>query len=129
MTQTETTSEAVALARTPLLDQAAAFRAEASAAVPGRVAALIDARVAQLLRLDAAPASLPDDLDPGEQVVVDLVEQFMVDVHGVTDERFARLGAHFTAAETVAIMFHLALVDGFAKLARVSGDDELAVTP
>lgn len=106
------------LTRTPLLDQASELRRDAAGRTPGRVADLVDRRVAQLLQLPSA-APLPDDLEPGEQVVIDIVEQFMIDVHGITDAQFARLGEHYTSAEQVAIMFHLAFADGFAKLGKV----------
>ena len=117
-------------APTPLLDQASDLRRDAAERVPGRLAELIDRRVAQLLRLDsdanppgdaAADAAGEEPLDDAEQVVIDLVEQFLIDVHGITDAGFARLNEHYTSEEQVAIMFHLALADGFAKLRKVDG--------
>ncbi len=106
-------------ATTPLLEQATRLRRDAANRTPGRLAELIDARVAQLVGTAAAGDRLPDDLSPGEQTVIDLVEQFLVDVHGITDTQFARLGDHYTNAEQVAVMFHLALADGFTKLDRI----------
>lgn len=100
-----------------LADQAAGFRADARDRVPGRLAELIEDRVARLLGV--GDRRLPDDLTEAEQVVIDLTEQFLVDVHGITDPGFARLSEHYAAEEQVAIVFHLALVDGFTKLAAV----------
>ena len=101
-----------------LAAEAARFRADARSRVPGRLADLIDARVTRLLGVDPE-ACLPDDLTEAERVVVDVAEQFLVDVHGLTDAAFARLSDHYTAAEQVAIVFHLALADGFTKLDAV----------
>ena len=101
-----------------LADEAARFRADARSRVPGRVAELIDCRVTRLLGVDP-DAYLPDDLTEAERVVIDVAEQFLVDVHGLTDSGFARLSEHYTPAEQVAIVFHLALVDGFTKLDSV----------
>jgi alkylhydroperoxidase family enzyme len=86
--------------------------------VPGRVADLIEIRIEQLL--DVGARTLPDDLTDAERVVIDVTEQFIVDVHGITDDDFAALGRHYTNEEQVAIMFHLALVDGFTKLRKVT---------
>lgn len=99
-----------------LTDQAERLRADTRLRVPGRLDELIEARVAQLLGAPGAGAGLPDDLTPAETVAIEVAEQFVVDVHGITDERFARLGEHFSPAEQVAIVFHLALTDGFTKL-------------
>lgn len=86
---------------------------------------LIDARVRSLLGVEDV-STLPADLTEAERVAVDIAEQFVVDVHGISDEQFCRLGEHFSPAEQVAIMFHLACVDGFGKLERVN--EALAVT-
>lgn len=103
-------------ANTPLLEQASELRRDAADRAPGRLAELIDTRVAQLVGTADVGVTLPDDVSPAEQVVIDLVEQFLVDVHGITDAQFAGLTDHYTNAEQMAIMFHLALADGFAKL-------------
>jgi hypothetical protein len=100
-----------------LADQAARFRADARSRVPGRLADLVEARVSRLLGV--GDHTLPDDLTDAERVVIDVAEQFLVDVHGLTDAQFARLSDHYTPAEQVAIVFHLALVDGFTKLDAV----------
>jgi hypothetical protein len=100
-----------------LADQAARFRADARARVPGRLAELVEARVRGLLGVGDTP--LADDLTDAERVVIDVAEQFLVDVHGLTDAQFGRLSEHYSPAEQVAIVFHLALVDGFTKLDAV----------
>lgn len=109
------------LTRTELLDQAARLRRDAITATPGRVAHIVDARIARLLQLPDAP-DLPDDLTEAEQVVVDITEQFLIDVHGISDAQFARLGEHYSNEEQIAIMFHLAFADGFSKLSKVQPD-------
>ncbi|MFN3258153.1 MAG: hypothetical protein ACE37B_20940 [Ilumatobacter sp.] len=105
---------------TTLLQQAAEFRRDASERVPGRLAPLIELRIRQLLGLDVDldidGAALPDDLTDAERLVIDLTEQFVIDVHGITDERFSMMSAFFSPGEQVAILFHLALTDGFVKL-------------
>lgn len=98
-------------------DDVTRLRAEAAACVPGRVAELIEQRVLQLHGLDAA--QLPSDLAAGERVALDVAEQFVVDVHGLTDAQVAAMSGYFSDAERLAIMFHLSLVDGFAKLRRL----------
>lgn len=112
------------LVNTPLLEQANTLRRDAADSVPGRLAVLIETRVGQLVGNSSPTAGLPDDLSPGELLVLDVVEQFLIDVHGITDERFARLTEHYSPDEQVSIMFHLALVDGFAKLDRVDSSQE-----
>ncbi len=98
-----------------LLEQAAAFRARSADAVPGRLAQLLSDRVARL-HGDAEAPRPPDDLTEAERVVLDVAEQFVVDVHGITDDSFSRLRAHLADDEIVAVMFHLACLDGFGKL-------------
>ena len=109
------------LTHTELLDQANRLRRQAVVAAPGRTAGLVETRVAQLLRSPTA-GQLPDDLTEGEQLVVDLTEQFLIDVLGITDAQFARLGEYWSEADQIAIMFQLAFADGFAKLAKVHPD-------
>ena len=104
-----------------LSDQASQLRADTVERVPGRLAPLIETRIRQLLGADGA-GELPGDLDRAERLVVDVTEQFIVDVHGLTDEQIAALSEHYAHAEQVAIMFHLALVDGFTKLERVNSN-------
>jgi hypothetical protein len=97
-----------------------AMRATVAAACPGRTAALIDGRVAQLHGLAAEP--LPGDLDPAERCLMDVVEVFVADVHALDDAQFAALARHYPPGDVVAMMFHAGLCDGFAK-------HELAVVP
>lgn len=105
-----------------LTDLADRLRAETVDRVPGRLAQLIQLRVDQLLGVSGDGAGLPSDLDESERAVINVTEQFIVDVHGLSDEQLAALGAHYSHADVVAIMFHLALVDGFTKLRLVTGD-------
>ncbi len=110
-----------------LVELADRLRAATVDRVPGRVASLIELRVCQLLGVDAGEGDstverLPSDLDDGERVVIDVTEQFIVDVHGLSDEQLAALDAYYSHADIVAIMFHLALVDGFSKLRLVTGN-------
>jgi hypothetical protein len=122
-------SEPAAADETPILvELAERLRAETVDRVPGRLATLIEWRVGQLLGItvggdSTVGGSLPTDLDDAERAVIDVTEQFMVDVHGLTDRQLAVLDAYYSHADIVAIMFHLALVDGFAKLRLVAGDD------
>jgi benzoate membrane transport protein len=58
------------------------------------------------------------------ELVVAIAEQFLLDAHGIDDSMVAALGAHFTPAEQVAIMFHLALADGFTKFDRIFSTGE-----
>lgn len=106
-----------------LIELADRLRAETVERVPGRLAELIELRVEQLLGAAAVDVSLPGDMTDAERAVIDVTEQFMVDVHGLSDAQFAVLGRYYSDSEVVAIMFHLALVDGFAKLRLVTGEE------
>lgn len=126
-----TTATEATGARPTLVEAAAAFRDRSAGAVPGRLAALLADRVARLHGDPDAPLP-PADLTDAERVVLDVAEQFVVDVHGLTDPAFARLRDHLGDDEIVAIMFHLACLDGFGKLdsvaapARADRSDESA---
>jgi hypothetical protein len=116
-------AEADLIARLPVLaPKLTALRADAAAECPGRTAAIIQARAGQLV----TGAGSMDDfgaLDAGEQTVVALTEQFLLDVHGIDDALVARLGEHYTPAEQIAIFFQLAFADGFTKFRRIFGVD------
>jgi hypothetical protein len=96
------------------------------AACPGRTAEIISMRVAQLMGQD--PAAEPEGYQdlrqwyehPGfsaaERALLGVVEQFIVDVHGVTDAQFATLREHYSDKELMGMLYHLALEDGFTKL-------------
>ena len=115
------TSEADLLAvRTGLAEPLAQLRADTGRECPGRTATIIEARMAQMIAGEGGLEPF-GELDPGEQVVVALAEQFMLDAHGVDGAQMARLGEHFSPAEQIAIMFQLAFTDGFTKLRRVMG--------
>jgi hypothetical protein len=98
------------------------LRRMAAAACPGRTAALVEARVAQVL---SAPTSVDDDIaivartragtTPAEEVLLDVVEVFVADVHAVTDEMFDTLRPWFTEPEIVALLMHAGLCDGFGR--------------
>jgi len=107
----------------------AALQSRALEAAPGRCAELISMRVGQILHLPSSDTALEvavgewyasPDLTDAEKVVLEITEQFLVDVHGVTDEMFAKLKEHFTTPEILAILFHVALCDGFGKLNLVT---------
>jgi hypothetical protein len=112
-------SEDELLARLPgLSPQLSSLRDDVARECPGRTAAIIAARAQQIITgtgsLDRFGA-----LDAAEQAVVDLAEQFLVDVHGIGDALMARLGQHYSPGEQIAIMFQLALADGFTRFGRV----------
>jgi alkylhydroperoxidase family enzyme len=94
------------------------LRALAASTTPGRTAAIVDARIAQMV--GGTPMTIEPSGD-AELAVVALVEQFLLDAHGVDDAMVAGLRHHFSDADVVAIMFHLAISDGFAKLGRAMG--------
>lgn len=96
------------------------LRRDTEARVPGRLHQVLRARVHQLLGVPGG-AAVPEDLTHAEQVALAVAEQFVLDVHGLSDAEFARLGEHFTPAEQLAILIDLALLDGFARLDRVAG--------
>ena len=109
--------------RAPLGEQVEGLRTEAAGTAPGRTAQLITARVEQLLSGEGSLASF-GALTPGEQVIVDITDQFLLDAHGVDDAMMAALATHYTPAEQVGLLFHLALADGFTKFGRVFGVSE-----
>ena len=53
------------------------------------------------------------------QAVLAVTEQFLLDAHAIDDSMIGALSQHYAPADLVAIMFHLALVDGFTKFNRV----------
>jgi hypothetical protein len=109
--------------RGPLGGQVDDLRAEAAGTAPGRTAQVITARVEQLVSGEGSLESF-GRLTPAEQVVVDITDHFLLDSHGIDDALMASLGQHYTAAEQVGLLFHLALADGFAKFGRVFGVSE-----
>ncbi|MEX0846256.1 MAG: hypothetical protein WD023_00620, partial [Ilumatobacteraceae bacterium] len=101
-----------------LAEQIEAMRLEAVSVTPGRTGELISRRAQQMITGVGSSADL-GPLTAAEQVVVAITEQFLLDAHGIDDAMVAALGEHYTAAEQVAIMFHLALADGFTKFERI----------
>jgi hypothetical protein len=108
------------------------LKGQASALSPGRTAELISTRIAQLLDVAGGETSLgeavrnwysSDELTAAEKVVLDIAEQFVIDVHGVTDEGFARLRDHYDTPDILAMLFQMALCDGFTKFTKVASAD------
>jgi alkylhydroperoxidase family enzyme len=104
--------------RAGLAEQLAQLRTGVADACPGRTAHLIEARIEQMITGRGTFEAF-GPLDEGEQAVVAVAEQFLLDAHGVDDASMQRLGEHFSHAEIVAIMFRMAFADGFGKLRRV----------
>ena len=120
--------EATLLAvRTGLADQLAQLRGDTAQECPGRSAALIEARIGQMITGEGSMAAF-GPLDAAEETVVAVAEQFALEVHGIDDALMARLGEHYTPAEQVAIMFRMAFADGFTKLRRVLDVPAPAIT-
>lgn len=109
----------VADLQTHLAPFLADLRTKATAACPGRTAALIVSCTRKLLSLPTQNP-LPADLTDAERMVVDMAEQFVLDVHSVSDEQFAGLRAHYQTPEILAMLFEMALNDGINKLEKVS---------
>jgi hypothetical protein len=96
------------------------LRSLAASLAPGRTGDLIAARVQQMI--DGTPAAEVPNTD-AEHAVVAMAEQFLLDAHGIDDSMIDGLRRWYTDPEVVAIMFHLALVDGFTKFGRVFAGD------
>ena len=125
--------ESIIELRAPLAEQIRNLAHAAATAAPGRTAEIAKIRVRQLLHgasnqtsnqtsNDAPREMLPTDLTPGEQAALAVIEQFILDVHGIDNSTFAALSNFYTSAEQMALMFHLALLDGFTKLDLVTID-------
>ena len=110
------------MSETTLADDAARFRRQSADALPGRLASLLADRAARLHGDVDAPLP-PADVTDAERAVLDVAEQFILDVHGLTDDAFGRLRNHLSDPEIVATMFHVACLDGFAKLDSVTARD------
>jgi hypothetical protein len=97
------------------------LRSDARDACPGRTAAIITARVEGLITGSGSLAAFAP-LTDAEEALVAVVEQFVIDPHGMDDATFGRLGRSYETADQVAMLFHLALADGFTKLSTVLAD-------
>ena len=97
-------------------------------AAPGRTAAIVTIRVAQILGADDVLAlhdpalrtavcewNTHPDISDAERAVLAVTEQFVIDVHGLDDDTFTALQQHYSTTDTMAIMVHLAVSDGFTK--------------
>ena len=107
--------------RPDLAERIAGLSQHAGAAAPGRTGELARVRVHQLL-VGSPPEHLPTDLTPAELAALAVIEQFIIDVHGLDDHTFAALSNFYTPAEQMGLLFHLALLDGFTKLNLVATD-------
>lgn len=85
-------------------------------ACPGRTAEVISNAIRGALGL---PRNEVADLTPAETTVHMIAEQFVIDVHGVTDQQFAALKQHYDEPQIVAMLFRMALADGLGKLEKV----------
>lgn len=87
------------------------------AACPGRTASVIADAIRGALGLPRAEVT---DLTAAESIVHLIAEQFVIDVHGVSDDQFAMLKDHYNEPEIVAMLFRMALTDGLGKLEKVA---------
>ena len=127
--------------RPELADKVAAITAKSADRMPGRLELLFSTRVAQLRGLaipadaDAAVAAVALDVSgwpsaltitAAERSAIDLLERFLLDIRSVDDQTFAALKEHYDDDEVAAILFRLALLDGFSKFNLVfpGGDAE-----
>lgn len=94
-----------------------ALESKAEAACPGRTADVITNAVRGALGLSTESIG---ELSPAETVVHLIAEQFVIDVHGVSDAQFAELKTHFDEPQIVAMLFRMALADGLGKLEKVA---------
>lgn len=111
--------------RPELADKVAAITAKSADRMPGRLELLFSTRVAQLRGLavpaDAAVASevsgwpSAPTITAAERSAIDLLERFLLDIRSVDDVTFAALKLHYNDDEVAAILFRLALLDGFSK--------------
>ncbi len=111
--------------RPELADKVATITAKSADRMPGRLELLFSTRVAQLRGLpvpaDAQVAaevsgwpSAPT-ITPAERLAIDLLERFLLDIRSVDDMTFAALKQHYDDDQVAAILFRLALLDGFSK--------------
>lgn len=107
--------------QTHLSPYVASLKEKAATACPGRTAELIRNCTRGLLGLSGERVDYAG-LSPAERQVVDLAEQFVLDVHSVSDEQFAALREHYETPEILAMLFQMALDDGFNKMEKVSLD-------
>jgi hypothetical protein len=114
--------------RPPLAERVIALQQHAAAAAPGRTAELARIRVEQLLGVGSGE-TLPPDLTRAEHAALAVVEQFIVDVHGLDDVTFAELAQFYSPEEQMGLLFHLALLDGFTKLHLVAADNTTTAPP
>lgn len=113
----------VLAARSPLGEQVAELCSDAAAAAPGRTALIITARVEQLI-CGRGSLTAFEPLSPAEAVVMEVTDRFLADAHAIDDDLMHELSQHYSPDEQVGLLFHLAMADGFTRLAHT-----FAVTP
>jgi hypothetical protein len=110
--------------RPQLAEQLSALVARSAQRLPGRLDALMSARVEQLRGREMVDVELGDlvrhssnrpALSDGERAVIALTEQFVIDVRGIGDSGFDAVKAHYSDDEVAAISFRLALLEGMSK--------------
>jgi hypothetical protein len=118
------TGDVLAL-RPELASPLRALVARSAERLPGRLNALMTARVEQLRGREVADPELADQvrqssthpaLSDGERAVIALTEQFVIDVRGVTEGGFMSVNQHYSTEEVAAISFRLALLEGMSKI-------------
>ena len=114
--------------RPELAAQLRALVARSSERLPGRLDALMTARVEQLRGRVVADSELAEQvrhssthpaLSAGERAVIALTEQFVIDVRGISDGGFTTVNQHYSVEQVAAISFRLALLEGTSKLASL----------
>lgn len=83
---------------------------------PARAAGLDEETIALLARWPTAPA-----FGDAARACLAYAEQFVLDVHGITDEQAAVVRAHLGPAGLVALTEALALFEGFARFRLLLG--------
>ena len=116
--------------RPELADKVASITAKSADRMPGRLELLFSTRVAQLRGLavpgaaGATGSSLATEVSDwpsaptitlAERSAIDLLERFLLDIRSVDDETFAALKEYYDDDQVAAILFRLALLDGFSK--------------
>jgi hypothetical protein len=98
--------------------------AQSAERLPGRLDALMTARVEQLRGRDVADAELAEQVrhsstDPrvtaGERAVIAVTELFVIDVRAITNGGFDAVNQHYSVDEVAAISLRLALLEGMSK--------------
>ena len=117
--------------RPELGEQLRSLVTKSAARLPGRLDALMTARVEQLRGREVGDNQLGEmarqsathpDLSVGERAVVALTEQFVIDVRGLTSGGFDLVNEFYSVEEVAAISFRLALLEGMSKIESLFAD-------